>query len=158
MLEVTWIPVIDQLTSVSFRVPVWREKAGSRDPGGVLSLACHRHSAKHYTQLFTFIPIEQMRKLRLIEVMWQQVVVLHLGIDKPRSCLAPKSTLLPCWSLVGWAGPVMGSRCALLPRPHGNRLQGEKVMPSHSSGSSCPGGGCGGSAAYLLSPAGHCPQ
>ena len=36
MLEVTWIPVIDQLTSVSFRVPVWREKAGSRDPGGGL--------------------------------------------------------------------------------------------------------------------------
>ena len=41
--------LIDQLTSVSFRVPVWREKAGSRDPGGVLSLACHRHSARHYT-------------------------------------------------------------------------------------------------------------
>lgn len=29
---------------------------------------------------------------------------------------------------VGWAGPVMGSRCALLPKPHGNGLQGEKVM------------------------------
>ena len=47
----------------------------------------------------------------------------------------------------GWAGPGMGPCCA-----HGNGLQGERVMLSHSSGSSCPGGECGGSAAYLLRP------
>lgn len=81
------------------------------------------------------------------------MAVLHLGMDKPRFCLTLKSTLSPYSSLAltplegGWAGPGMGPCCA-----PGNGLQGERVMLSHSSGNSCPGGECGGSAAYLLRP------